>query len=204
MPPPDVTIVKRALTQSEITKLVGEIRPDREIAGLSPDEWGRFKDIWVAETNGSLAGVCAAEKLSKDLAEIGPLYVLRSHRGRGIGTALFDAAFSDLESKRLDIYVVTANRNVQQMMAGHEMIRLQPWELPMPVHLRNIRAISNLRRAYESLWKTLSRGEVPRLTMSIKHPTGSNATRLPASNKNGVEEGDRLWATRANSKSTGR
>lgn len=62
--------------------------------------------VWVAEVAGEAAGFLALDLKNAWVAEIHVMGVRRQHQGRGIGTALVDAAEADLREREVELLVV--------------------------------------------------------------------------------------------------
>jgi len=92
-----------------------KITPDRQRLAIEQMEKENNSTIFVSEENGELLGyllvIGGKAKRTKHAAYI-VIGILENHRGRGIGTKLFqhlDAWASDRQLKRLELTVVTQN-----------------------------------------------------------------------------------------------
>ena len=86
------------------------------ILGYTVRELVRFSDVYVAEMNGTFAGACFSVDLRQGWTEIAALCVLPEAQRRGIGKALFDAAWKRAQARRRHVYVLSRNPQVIQWM----------------------------------------------------------------------------------------
>lgn len=95
----------------------------------------------VAERNGEVAGICAAESSystwhAKPYIIINDVFVNPRHRRAKVGTALlqFVADYArDLGCCRLDLFVENANRNAQRLYEEFGFTRLKQASFSMPI-----------------------------------------------------------------------
>jgi GNAT superfamily N-acetyltransferase len=110
-------IIKRQLTDNEARLVVKEIKSTPYIVGYSLSEWIKSENILVAEDEiGNLLGVCLIYDFHKDWCKIAALFVLNDFRGRGIGKALFYRSVKDALERGKNVYMISANPIVIQMM----------------------------------------------------------------------------------------
>ena len=149
-------IVKRRLTASEADVLYKEIKTTPNILGLTRGEWRAFKDVWVAEKDGQMAGVCANRDLPLGWSEVAALYVLPEHRAHGLGRQLFELAFDDLVKRRRDIYVISRNPAIIKMMEERRMRFLAIERMPLGITLFNLAYMAQPYRGWEMLRKQMA------------------------------------------------
>jgi GNAT superfamily N-acetyltransferase len=110
-------IVKRRLSESEAKLLVHEIKLTSNIIGYSIQEWLNAEYIFIAEDeSGRLLGVCLNCSINENWIKIAALYVLEEFRGQGFGKALFYESFHDAINRHKNIYTITCNSIILQMM----------------------------------------------------------------------------------------
>lgn len=111
-----MNIVSWKLSKEEAEILTNEVRNTPNIVAVLMNKWNKFDKVFVVESEGRLAGVCAIEFFAKDWAEIADLIVLPGNRGKGIGRQLYDRAFEYLIKQNKNIYIVSRNPLVIGMM----------------------------------------------------------------------------------------
>ena len=86
--------------------------------------YGTLRDFRVAEDDGAVVGCVAAHVFWGDLAEIKSLAVAPSHRGRGVGRQLVEAAAEDARRLGLPrIFALTYERDFFARMGFDEIDR---------------------------------------------------------------------------------
>lgn len=75
-----------------------------------------INSFFVAEENGVIIGCCCLEIYSKKIAEIRTVAVRHTHRNRGIGTLLVEAALE--EGRKKDIYEIMVVTSSLDYFAG--------------------------------------------------------------------------------------
>lgn len=89
----------RASDIREAHRLVNEFAKRQEMIARSLNElYENVRDLYVAEEDGRINGVCAVHVLWEDLAEIRSLAVREELRGRGIGRALVKRCLGDVRA----------------------------------------------------------------------------------------------------------
>ncbi|HUP60433.1 MAG TPA: GNAT family N-acetyltransferase [Thermoanaerobaculia bacterium] len=69
---------------------------ERHFGAIWRFESSRAHAIYTTEENGAITGFAAIEANNRGLGTFGPTGVAKSHRGKGLGTALLDAALAGL------------------------------------------------------------------------------------------------------------
>jgi GNAT superfamily N-acetyltransferase len=105
-------IIKRKLSENEISSLAEESRKSAHIGLIKPSLWKKFKDIYVAEDNEKLVGICAIFHL-KNWIKIGPIIVLGKEQGKGIGKALISTIIQ--EYPKSNFYIGSSNPRVKSI-----------------------------------------------------------------------------------------
>lgn len=149
------TFTHRPLTEPEARTLYALIKLTPNILGYTMYELLRFRDVWVAEVGGELAGVCIAIDMPLGWTEFAALCVADEFRGMGIGSELFDRAWKTSLERRRRIFVMSRHPSVLTMMRAHGMtIHKNPLFAPLSVQLYNTWHMSSRYR-----WKELIRKE---------------------------------------------
>lgn len=95
-------IEKRKLVEEEINRLIQEMKKFPDIGLFTKNLWKDFQDIFVAQKNGNLIGVCTIVDLGTWI-KIGPLIVLSKFQGKGYGKLLFTHVMNTYKKKNLYI-----------------------------------------------------------------------------------------------------
>lgn len=110
-------ITKRNISLPEAELLIEKIKSTPNIVGYTVAEWSNCGRVIVAEDDrGQLLGACLNYDFAKNWTKIAALYVLEEYRGRGIGKALFYAAFDDAIHSGKNVYTISRNPIVIEMM----------------------------------------------------------------------------------------
>jgi len=153
--PKDFNITKRSLLDTEIDFIVKEIKKTPNIIGYTRREWRNFKDVWVAEADGDLVGVCVNNSLLSGWGETSILYVVERFRNNGIGKALYKEAFADLRRRKRHIYYVSKNPITLKWMKNEQMKFVKMYQLPWPVLLHILKKVLSFYRIKELIRKSL-------------------------------------------------
>lgn len=112
-----VNIIQRKLTADEAELLVKEIQGTPYIVGYTFKEWIHAENIRVAEDEqGHLMGVSLNIEFGKNWTKIAVLYVREQFRGQGVGKRLFYAACEEAIAKGRNLYTISANPIVINMI----------------------------------------------------------------------------------------
>ena len=162
-------IVHRPLTQAEALQVHGALKDTPNILGYTVRELTRLSDVYAAEEDGQFAGVCFSVDLRQNWTEIAALCVLPEFRGRGIGKALFDAAWDRAQARRRHVYVLSRNPQVIGWMQGQGMDIGGKWrDAPLTVHWYMARHMASGYRMTEGFRKRKSIKQCPPLLQGIK------------------------------------
>jgi GNAT superfamily N-acetyltransferase len=133
-------IVKRNLTEIEISSLTEETKKSIHIGLIKPILWKKFKDIYVFEIDGELAGICAIFFLKKWI-KIGPLLVLEKHQGKGVGKALLKKIVA--KHPKSNLYIGSSNTKVKKIAICHEFKETEFIHLPFEIKIYLLSYIYN-------------------------------------------------------------
>ncbi|MBC8103894.1 MAG: GNAT family N-acetyltransferase [Cytophagales bacterium] len=149
------TIRERRLLPDEARMLSSAIRETPNILGYLPRELLAFSSCLVAESTGDgvFAGACLTKHLGRNWCEISLVLVLAGHRRKGVGSALFRAAFEGLREQNRQILCVSREASILRLMEAGGMRFLPEWQLPLPVRIAQARHYSSLYRFREGLRK---------------------------------------------------
>lgn len=147
-------LIYRKLTGAEAAVLHEELKTTPNIFGYTVKELLRFSEVIVAEEEGEFAGACISKNLSFNWTDIAMLYVLPAFRGRGLGTALYTAAYERAEERGRHIYTLSSSPEVIHLMERFGMERTEKmWKAPLAVHLHMNRHMMSVYRIREMLRK---------------------------------------------------
>jgi GNAT superfamily N-acetyltransferase len=155
-------ITQRSLTEAEATTLSQAIRETANILGYLPRELSKQPVAFVAEVDGAFAGACVVKRLSSRWSEIGVVLVLPPFRRRGIGSALFEQAFTYLQGENRRVLCTSREPSVLRLMESAGMRFIKEWQLPFAVHVALMRHYSSVYRFKEARRKMpMYKGQPP-------------------------------------------
>ncbi len=162
-------IVHRPLTLAEAEQVHTALKDTPNILGYTVRELTRLSNVLVADVDCRFAGVCFSVDLAQNWTEIAVLLVLPEFGGRGIGTALFDAAWTRAEQRRRHLYVLSRNPQVVKWMKARGMeVSTVGWKAPLAVHWYMARYMASRHRWVESVRKGKAIRACPPLMQGIK------------------------------------
>lgn len=162
-------IVHRPLTQTEAMQVHLALKDTPNILGYTVRELTRLSDVYAAEEDGQFAGVCFSVDLRQNWTEIAALCVLPPLRGRGIGRALFRAAWDRAQARRRHVYVLSRNPQVIGWMSARGMeVGGKFRDAPLAVHWYMARYMASGYRMAEGFRKRKAIGQCPELVQGIK------------------------------------
>jgi len=128
-------IVHRPLTQAEAVLVHLALKDTPNILGYTVRELECLTDVYAAEAEGQFAGVCFSVDLIHGWTEIAALCVLPEFQGRGLGGALFAAAWERAQARHRHLYVLSRNPQVIQWMQARGMdVGGKFRDIPLAVH----------------------------------------------------------------------
>lgn len=162
-------IVYRPMTPAEASLVHEALKETPNILGYTVQELLRLSDVYIAEASGAFAGLCFSVDLAQNWTEIAALFVLPEFRGRGIGEALFTAAWDRAAARRRHLYVLSRNPQVVGWMRAREMdVSAISWRAPLAVHWYMARYMASRHRWAESFRKREAIQACPPLMQGIK------------------------------------
>lgn len=122
-------IVKRALTDEEISIIVDDIKNFSALIRITPDNWRSYgDDLYVVEENGEMMGVCAAKPLG-DVVKLGPMVILIKNQQKGYGGMLLEY-FRD---QKWNIYAGSSNPILHKKLKDLGFTPVSPLKVPRSV-----------------------------------------------------------------------
>ena len=162
-------IIHRPLTQSEAALVHLALKDTPNILGYTVRELTRLSDVYAATADGQFAGMCFSVDLRQNWTEIAAVCVLPEFRGRGIGHALFNAAWEQAQARRRHVYVLSRNPQVIGWMTARGMeVGGKMRDAPLVVHWHLARHMASGYRMTEGFRKRKAIRECPPLLQGIK------------------------------------
>lgn len=127
-----IKIIKRPLLNKEINLLIADIKLFPDLVYVGRKKWLSFKNIYVAEKERDLLGVCVIYEL-KNWIKLGPLVVLKKHQGKGIGKTLIKKIVKDLKEK--NIFITSSNPLVKKIALSMDFEVRSFFSLPYGIKL---------------------------------------------------------------------
>jgi len=158
-----ISIIRRKLAESEINKLVVNVRLFPNLAYVSPKHWLYFTDPYCLLINGRFAGVCVIHTL-KNWVKLGPLVILQNYHGKGLGKTLLQKVIKDQSSRSL--FIASSNPVVQHIITSSNFQQiLSFFSLPKEIQLFLVKQLIeyiSIPYIFEIIRKkfSLRRGEV--------------------------------------------
>ena len=162
-------IKRRKLTTKEIDLLILEIKKTSFMAGHSRREWHNFSNVFAAEVEGKIAGVCVVIDLGFNWVEIGAIIVLEKYRGLKIGKQLFEQSYEFAKKQNKNIYIVSRNPIVKKWMKERGMILANHvFNLPFPIIWHDFVMFFSLFRIIEFFRKSFLYRNMPEYIYGYK------------------------------------
>ncbi len=165
-------IVFRPLTHAEAVRLHQALKDTPNILGYTVRELERFSNVYVAEEEDNekkFAGACLSVDLKQEWTEIAALCVLPESRGRGLGKALFEAAWARAQERRRHVYVLSRNPQVIQWMRALGMqVDGNHLRAPAAVQWYMVRHMASWYRSREGFRKRRAIRRCPPLLQGMK------------------------------------
>ncbi len=159
----------RPLTLAEAGQVHLALKDTPNILGYTVRELTRLSDVYVGEEDERFAGVCFSADLHQNWTEIAALCVLPHFRGRGVGRALFQAAWDRAQARRRHVYVLSRNPQVVGWMEAQGMeVGGKMRHAPLAVHWHMARHMASGYRIREGFRKHKAIGQCPPLLQGIK------------------------------------
>ncbi len=148
------SLIHRPLTLAEARQVHAALRDTPNILGYTVRELTRLSDVYVAEADGVFAGLCFSVDMAQNWTEIAALFVLPRFRGRGMGDALFAAAWERAWTRKRHLYVLSRNPQVVGWMEARRMeVSAVGWKAPLAVHWYMARYMASRYRWAEGFRK---------------------------------------------------
>lgn len=162
-------IIHRPLTQTEARQVHLALKDTPNILGYTVRELTRLPDVYAAEEDGQFAGLCFSVDLQRSWTEIAALCVLPQLQGRGIGRALFHAAWERTQARRRHVYMLSRNPQVIGWMEALGMeVGGKLRAAPLAVHWYMARHMASGYRMAEGFRKRKAINQCPPLLQGIK------------------------------------
>jgi GNAT superfamily N-acetyltransferase len=167
-------LIYRRLTDTEAKQLHEELKTTPNIFGYTINELVRFRDVFIAEAEGRFAGACISKDLHFGWTDIAVLYILPEFRGRGLGSALYTAAWQRAWQRGRHIFTLSCSPEVIHLMERFGMeLRPEMWKAPLAVHLHMNRHMMSLYRIKEAIRKSRQMKRTsPLLSGTKRNPAG--------------------------------
>lgn len=162
--------VHRPLTRSEAEQVHEALKETPNILGYTVRELLKLTDVFAAEADGGVfAGVCFSVDMPQNWTEIAAVFVFPDFEGRGLGTALFDAAWARAEARRRHLYLLSRNPQVVKWMQARGMeVSAAGWKAPLAVHWYMAGYMASRHRWTESFRKRKALSQCPPLMQGVK------------------------------------
>ena len=162
-------IVHRPLTLAEAEQVHAALKETPNILGYTVRELLLVPDVYVGEADGAFTGVCFSVDMGRRWTEIAVVLVLPEFGGRGMGTALFAAAWDRGWARGRHLYVLSRNPQVVGWMEARGMeVSAVGGKAPLAVHWYMARYMASRHRWAESLRKRKAIRACPPLMQGIK------------------------------------
>ena len=139
------------------------------ILGYTVLELLRLSYVYVAEADGTFAGLCFSVDMGRKWTEIAVVFVLPEFQGRGLGTGLFAAAWERAWGRGRHLYVLSRNPQVIGWMKARGMeVGDISGKAPLAVHWYMAGYMASRHRWSESFRKRKDMRACPPLMQGIK------------------------------------
>lgn len=162
-------IVHRPLMLAEAEQVHTALKETPNILGYTVRELLRLPDMFVGEADGAFAGVCFSVDMGRRWTEIAAVLVLPEFQGRGMGTALFAAAWDRGWGRGRHLYVLSRNPQVVGWMEARGMeVSAVGRNAPLAAHRHMARHMASRHRWAESFRKREAIRACPPLVQGVK------------------------------------
>jgi putative acetyltransferase len=100
--------------------------------GLKAREYYEAGGLWVADVDGEVVGCVAFEPWGEDeggsRARMKRLYVLRDHRGKGLGRALCEAVMEGARAAGHKVMILDTTQGMKEARALYRALGFTEWE----------------------------------------------------------------------------
>lgn len=132
-----ITIIRRPLHAVEVHLLMHELPNTPGLVYIDMSIWESFKNPYVVLVKNEFAGVCQVYEQDKWI-KIGPIAILKKHRGHGIGKRLVVQIIRDYPKKQF--FLTTTNTALKKIAMMNKFRRISSFFLlPIPIALFLIR-----------------------------------------------------------------
>ncbi len=149
-----ISIIRRKLTELEITQLMRDNQLFSHIAYVSKARWRRFTNPYIIEVDNKFAGVCAVYTFN-NWVKLGPLELLKQYHGKKLGKQLLERIVDD--NRQVSIFIASSNPAVQHIIETLEFQQIPNFiSLPKKIQLFLLRQITehlNISFFYEGIRK---------------------------------------------------
>ncbi|MBI5619479.1 GNAT family N-acetyltransferase [Candidatus Gottesmanbacteria bacterium] len=153
----NVSIKRRSLTESEITRLMQDIRLFPDLAYVSPARWRRLIDPYVLEVDRVFAGACGVYRFDHWI-KLGPLVLLKKYHGKGLGKRLLKTIIDDYPA--VSVFITSSHPAAQHTVESFGFQQVSSFfSLPKEVKRFLIRQLTehmNISFLYEAIRKGFS------------------------------------------------
>lgn len=125
---------------------------------LGDISYGELQQLMAAASirftyvDGALAGFGAWERIDAAWDEVGPFYMLKAYRGRGLGKQIIVDVITHRQAAGRNLYAITRNPSVKGMLEGQGFRRVRGQQLPLPVGLHAVRKL-RMRKLWQFVRK---------------------------------------------------
>lgn len=158
---PNIEYQYRQITLEEAQKISQTIKETPNITYYSAKKLVESKNVFVAEADKELAGVCILDEIGNNWWELKIVLVFESFRKIGIGLNLAKMGMNFLKKKNVNIFAISRNPTTINWLKDNNFETIDGWkEIPWFIKKGIIKSSFDPRKTFEYIRKSIKHGSI--------------------------------------------